>query len=198
MRFRSILVIFACSALFLAACGSDDDSGSLSDQVEQSDTTEAASEDTQAPDETTADDGTTDATTDATSDLGDLGDDLEGLGEDLEDLTGSTIPNMDNLGDCLNFSLAYASVFLAGLGALGGMTEEDVAQAQADLEELQGSVPEELADDFATVSEAYSAYWEELVGTSLMDMGDIEDPMQDPDVAAADENINAWLDENCS
>jgi len=212
MRRRSLaVVLLVFSALFLAACGDDGDEGSLEDQVEQSgdsgdsggsDTTEAADSGD------SGDGGDTDATSDvsealdeldeATDDLGDAGDALDEMPGDLGDL-GEGLEELDDMMDsgCLEFSLAYASVFLSGLGAFGGMSEEEVAQAQADLEELQASVPEELSEDFATVSEAYSSYFEELAGSTLAEMGELEDPMSDPDVAAADENINTWIEENC-
>lgn len=213
MRRRSLaVVLFVFSALFLAACGDDGDEGSLEDQVEQSgdsDTTEADSGDGgDSGDSGDGGDGETDATSDvsealdeldeATDDLGDLGEGLDDMPGDLGDL-GEGLEDLDEFMDsgCLEFSLAYASVFLSGLGAFGGMSEEEVEQAQADLQELQASVPDELQEDFATVADAYSSYFEELAGSTLAEMGELEDPMSDPDVAAADENINAWIEENC-
>lgn len=207
-RFRFAAVLFVFAAVFLAACG-DDDGGSLEDAVD-----EAQSQD--SSDSTDGGDSSDSGDTGDTVDPGDLPeeaqdalDDLEEaqdqLDEELGDLPdvgdlpeGEDIPDLGGLGDCIEWGFAYAGIFLGGLGLLGG-DEGEVEEMQAELEEMQASVPDEIADDFVTVSDAYSEYFEELANSTLSEMGDLEDPITaDPEVSEANDRINAWLEEECS
>lgn len=187
MRLRRTLAALAATSLFFAACGGDDDND-LSEQVEA----EANTDDTAAP----ADD-----TQDAVDDAQDALDDLDSLPGDLGDLgdLGEGLEGLDDFmdSDCLEFSLAYSTMFLGGLGLFGG-DPEAVEQAQDDLAEIEASVPDEIADEFAIVSEAYGEFYEAMGDSTLSEMGDIDDPMSDPEVEEASDAINTWLEEECS
>jgi hypothetical protein len=191
MRLRSILAVFVAASLFFTACG--DDGGDLESEA-QDDSSASASEPADEGDDASepSDEGddASEPSDDSIPDLGDL-DSIPDLG-DLDD----SIPDLGNLGDCLEFSLAYAGLFLTGLGVFGD--EEAVQEAEDQLAELESSVPEELEEEFSIVSEAYGEYFSELADSSLSEMGEIEDPMSDSEVAEADATIQEWLEENCS
>jgi hypothetical protein len=169
---RKLLAALFAGLLLLGACSSDDN-----------------------PDEASSDDTSVDDTTDPT-DLGDLGDlgDLDDLGDlgDLGDVAGLG-------GECVEFSLGYASVFLGSFAALGGADDAEVEEYLDSISELDASVPGEIEDDFAIVSEAYAEYFQVLADDGFASDGAAEatEAIDSDEVTEAQENIDAWLAENC-
>ena len=176
MRLRSILAAVLAALLFLAACGGDSgDPESLASEQQQ--------------DDGGSDSDSNGSGSDSDSDSGSDSDDDIDLpdGDDIPDVFG---------GDCVEFALAYSTVFLGGLAAAFG-SEEDVQEMQSELEDLGGSVPSEIADEFQTLQEAYADYFDSIGDEGIFGAGDIETPEDDPDVVAAQETIDDWLAENC-
>lgn len=173
MRTRSILAAVLAALLFVAACGGDSgDPESLSSEQSQDDSNDGDS-----------DSGGSDSG-DSDGDIGDLGD----LPDQLPDAFG---------GDCVEFALAYSTVFLGGFAAAFG-GEGDIAELEAEMDDLGGSVPSEIADEFNTVTEAYSEYFEGIGDEGLLGAVDVPAPEEDPDVAEAQEVIDDWLADNCA
>lgn len=161
-----------------AGCASSDDSGS-------DENTDETTEET--TDETTAED--TEDTTDSgdSTDGTDLGDDLGDLG-DLGDALG---------GECLEFAVAYASLGLAILGATDESAAEDLG---ATLDELDASVPEEVQDDWEVVRGAYEDWADAISENGLLsdEATEASEALSEGDVADAQANIDAYLEEACS
>ncbi len=172
MRVRSILGAVLAALLLLAACGGD------------SGDPESLASDQQQDDDSNSDDSDGSDSGDSDSDI-DLPD-----SDDLDD-----IPDVFG-GDCLEFALAYSTVFLGGAAALFG-SDEDVADMQSELDDLGGSVPSDIADEFDTVTEAYNEFFEAVGDEGLFGAGDIPAPEDDPDVVEAQATIDAWLADNC-
>lgn len=183
MTTRRLTAALVASVLLFgtaAGCASSDDSGS-------DDTTENTDENT---DETT-DSGDTEDTTDSgdtdTSDLGDLGDELGDLGDELDALGG----------ECLDFAVAYASLGLAILGATDESAADDLS---ATLDELDASVPDEVQDDWETVRAAYEDWATAISENGILsdEATEASEALSEGDVADAQANIDAYLEEACS
>jgi hypothetical protein len=177
MSLRKLLAALFAATLLLAACGGgdDNDDDASTDTTEESDSTESTDESDSAESDT---------------DSGDLGD-LDDLG-DLGDLGG--------LGDCLEFSLGYAGIFLGGLGALGGADEDQIAEYEAQLDELNAAVPDEVSDEFEVVSAAYTEYYEALANNSNTsdEVAEAGEALEADDVVEAQATIDKYLEEECS
>ena len=124
------------------------------------------------------------------SDSGDSVDDLD-LPDDL-DITD--IPGVDD--DCAEFALAYSTVFLGGFAAMFG-GEEEMAEVQAELDELGASVPAEISDEFDIVTESYNEFFEAIGDGGLLGAADVPAPEDDPEGLEAQETIDEWLADNC-
>jgi hypothetical protein len=109
-------------------------------------------------------------------------------------------------GECAEFQMAYLSISFTGmLGA--GVDDAQREQMDAQLGELEELVPAEIEGDFAVVSAALREAM--AVGTGGAGFVGGAEPseeaqreataiLEDPDVVAAQENINAWVERNCS
>ncbi len=182
MRTRRITAALVASVLLFgtaAGCASGSDDEGSSDDTEQ----ESNDTDTTAGD--SGDSGDSGDTED-TGDLGDLGD----LGDDLGDLG-------DLGGDCLEFSLAYSGLYLSVLGAVD---EESAQEIQDSIDELNASVPDDIADDFETVSAAISDWVDAISEYGLLseEATQASEALDEGDVAEANQNIEDWLAEECS
>ena len=188
MTTRRLTAALVASVLLFgtaAGCASSDDSGSGDD----TDTTEESTDET--TDETTDEDtdDTTDEDTDDTSDSGDTTEDTD-LGDlgDLGDVLG---------GECLEFAVAYASL---GLAILGAADESAAEELSATLDELDASVPEEVQDDWEVVRGAYEDWAEAISENGILsdEATEASEALSEGDVAEAQANIDAYLEEACS
>jgi hypothetical protein len=95
------------------------------------------------------------------------------------------LPDLGVAEDCLAVLETYAGL---AASAIGG--PEAAAEARAAAEELKTSLPEDLHDDLDVIADAYAGIAEDgfLDGLGSFD---------DPEFATANENINAYLQENC-
>ncbi|HLT17604.1 MAG TPA: hypothetical protein VK007_12960 [Acidimicrobiales bacterium] len=194
MRKAAALAAVAVLGLGLAACGDDDDSSALDDR--DAATTEDT-EDTGAGDDTDDRDDGDDGSTGGLS-----GNDVD-LGE-LQDVLG---------GECMAFAQAMMVVG-APMASMfgGGDMEAEIEQAGEYFAEVAKNVPAELKEDFDVLAEAFEAFAKGLADAGI----DFEDPatftnpdamaklepamkaLESPRFEAAGENIERWLDENCS
>ena len=174
-RILSALVVACLATFLLAGCG--DDSGEASGG---NSTKELAS----TP-------GSGDSGSDAGSDSGSSGDDSDVTipnMDDLEDLANGSIPDLSefgDLGDCMSQATAYASL---AMSALGG--DDAGASAEAALEQMKSSLPEDLRDDIELLGAAYKKVAEDgfIKGGEAMDT---------PEFQEADANISAYFEETC-
>ena len=183
---KPLAVLFASLLLFgAAACSSDSD------------------DETSTEDASAQDDGATSGDDSSSS-----GDDSSSSGDDSS--SSDDIPDLGNLDDCLEASAAFLQITLIPLGAAFGGSEEDMAELEQSLEELDASIPDEVSDDYQIVREAYADYAEAMGGldlsgdpTALLDP-DVADQLEeasaaleDPEVVEAQENIQAYFEELC-
>jgi hypothetical protein len=119
----------------------------------------------------------------------------------LNDITGGGAT-----GDCIGASVAYATLVLEPLGFMGGATQEQIDKFEQDTKDLQAKIPSELQGDFQTVADAYKAYGDALKGIDFGDlfnpdtqkkMEDASSKLDDPDVKAAQDNIDAYFKDTC-
>ena len=107
------------------------------------------------------------------------------------ELTDLSIPS--NLGldsSCLTVALAYASVGLALLPALGGTGTFDATQLQSAVTSLSSEVPSELSGDVQALAEVA----QEANGKSLIDVSTLLDSDK---YTTATKHIEDWVSTNC-
>jgi hypothetical protein len=201
MRNRSTitaaLALAAATIFTIAACGS---SVTGSAQPNQSAAASAVSETSQTSRTSETSERTSEELTIPT-DLSQLSAELSalqsGLPSDLSipsDLgipSGLSIPS--NLGldsPCLTVALAYASVGLALLPALGGNGTFDATQLQSAITSLAAEVPPELAGDVQALAEVA----QEANGKSLVEVSELLDSEK---YTTATKHIEDWTTANC-
>lgn len=185
---KLVLALLAALSLLLAACGDDDDT--------------AAEAETTEPD-----DGSDDTGSDDTQDTG--SDDTE-TGDDDPDLDGA------DLGECgffVDFAAAFEDVDPTELFAPGG--EADFGSFFGPIAEqfqnVADGAPDEIQDSFQVVADEFGAVAEQLDGV-VLDLSDpqnvdpealaaletMETSFDTPEFNAASDEIEAWMDANCS
>jgi hypothetical protein len=199
MRNRSTvtaaLALAAATILTIAACGS---SVTGSAQPNQAAAASAESETSQTPETSARTTEDLSVPTELPTDLSDLTADLSALQSLLpsdlaipSELTDLSIPS--NLGldsPCLTVALAYASVGLALLPALGGTGNFDATQLQSAVTSLAEEVPSELAGDVQALAEVA----QEADGKSLIDVSTLLDSDK---YTTATKHIEDWVSTNC-
>ncbi len=199
MDLRKGTAALVAAVLLLGACSSDD-GGEAADK--DSTTTEAVetTETTEATDDT-ADDGGDDMTDDAADDSGDDGSDDsdDGSGDD-EDASGD-LGDLGQMGECFDASMTWLGVAAAPFLAMDpDLTEEELAEAQAQFEELGSTLPDEIADDIEVMADAFAEFAETFDPDGGMDfeaMAEMGEVFDSPEYTEASENIDAWFAENC-
>jgi hypothetical protein len=179
VRWLTIAVV-ALSALALvgAGCGGDDEEAS-----DETTLTDTVTDDT-TTDETTTDEGTTDETTTDDDD-------------DLDELAS---------GECRD--LAGAGQKLSEAFGAGNLSDEDIDDASRLFDEFADSAPEEIRADLQVLAEVWEVYAEVLPDLQV-EPGETPDPealaklqeasaqIDQQEVTAASERIEAWATENC-
>lgn len=109
-------------------------------------------------------------------------------------------------GECAQFQMAYLTMSFTGiLGA--GADEAQAAQFQEELSDLESLTPSEIRDDMAVVAAAFRESLRIATGgQGLVGQGEsseelnreAEAVLEQPEVVAAQENINRWVEENCA
>ena len=102
-----------------------------------------------------------------------------------EDTDSTDIDDIDfeGLGDCLEISMAYASVYFAVIG-----DEDAMKEALGQLEEISVQVPDSIQDDFEVLVDGFSE------ANGLIEVGEF---METDEYIEADENISAFLEDSC-
>jgi len=199
MRNRSTvtaaLALAAATILTIAACGS---SVTGSAQPNQAAAASAESETSQTPETSARTTEDLSVPTELPTDLSDLTADLSALQSLLpsdlaipSELTDLSIPS--NLGldsPCLTVALAYASVGLALLPALGGTGNFDATQLQSAVTSLAEEVPSELAGDVQALAEVA----QEANGKSFTDVIALTESEK---YTTATKHIEDWVSTNC-
>jgi len=199
MRNRSTvtaaLALAAATILTIAACGS---SVTGSAQPNQAAAASAESETSQTPETSARPTEDLSVPTELPTDLSDLTADLSALQSLLpsdlaipSELTDLSIPS--NLGldsPCLTVALAYASVGLALLPALGGTGNFDATQLQSAVTSLAEEVPSELAGDVQALAEVA----QEANGKSFTDVIALTESEK---YTTATKHIEDWTSTNC-
>jgi len=199
MRNRSTvtaaLALAAATILTIAACGS---SVTGSAQPNQAAAASAESETSQTPETSARTTEDLSVPTELPTDLSDLTADLSALQSVLpsdlsipSELTDLSIPS--NLGldsPCLTVALAYASVGLALLPALGGTGNFDATQLQSAVTSLAEEVPSELAGDVQALAEVA----QEANGKSFTDVIALTESEK---YTTATKHIEDWTSTNC-
>jgi len=205
MRNRSTvtaaLALAAATILTIAACGTSvtgsaqpNQAAAVSAESETSQTS-GTSRSAQTSARTTQD---LSVPTELPTDLSDLTAELSALQSVLpsdlsipSELTDLSIPS--NLGldsSCLTVALAYASVGLALLPALGGTGTFDAKQLQSAVTSLSSEVPSELSGDVQALAEVA----QEANGKSLIDVSTLLDSDK---YTTATKHIEDWVSTNC-
>jgi len=118
----------------------------------------------------------------------------------------SGLSSLGSAGDCLQVSLAYATLILEPLGFAGGATQDDLNKFEQQVQDLKAKIPDEIKGEFQTVADAYKAYGDELKGLNLGDLlnPDTQQKLQDasakidsPEVKAAQDKINTYFKDKC-
>lgn len=111
----------------------------------------------------------------------------------------------DDAETCLEIGLAYAGLGIGMLGSAFGADTGDVEELNRQLEELETKVPDEIADDFQIVADAFAEFGNAMTSTG----GNILDPatqqaleeaseaLEAPEVTEAQANIEAYLEREC-
>jgi len=189
------LALAAATILTIAACGS---SVTGSAQPNQAAAASAESETSQTPETSARTTEDLSVPTELPTDLSDLTADLSALQSLLpsdlaipSELTDLSIPS--NLGldsPCLTVALAYASVGLALLPALGGTGNFDATQLQSAVTSLAEEVPSELAGDVQALAEVA----QEANGKSFTDVIALTESEK---YTTATKHIEDWTSTNC-
>jgi hypothetical protein len=165
---RRFLLLFAIAlaglTLVAAGCGGDDDESSEEAVPALTETTEEATEEEATEEETTTEEEATEEET-TTEESGDTG------GASTE--------------DCQEFAQATADIS----SALTGSTDPE--QLKATFEEITAAAPDEIKDDFETLSEYVGAVAD--AGTDATKLAGLDTS----GVQEASQNITTWMTENC-
>lgn len=192
---KKLLALLCAVALVGAtACGSGDD------------TEDTATQDVDAEQEATrADDEDTDATDDDDADEVD-DDDAD---DDADDQAGSNGEFTGDLGECMELSGALMSLMFLPMVGMFGIEDEEIREMEEEMAQFGGSVPSELEDDIEVINDAFDSFLSEAGSFDFDDEMDIFDPevtermeaaaeeLESPEVEAAFENLEAFLEENC-
>ncbi|MCD9623723.1 hypothetical protein [Rhabdothermincola salaria] len=140
-------------------------------------------------------------TTEATDDSGSDSDD-GGSSGDLDNALG-----MFGDDECTNVGLAYATISLGALGSMfgGAMEDEELQEMEDELAGLGAEIPDEIADDFEVIQDAFAEFGEALGegGGNIFDpeyqekMEEAGAALESDEVTEAQANIEEWLAENC-
>ena len=199
MRNRSTvtaaLALAAATILTIAACGSSVTGSAQPNQAAAASAESETSQTSETSERTTED---LSVPSELPTDLSDLTADLSALQSVLpsdlsipSELTDLSIPS--NLGldsPCLTVALAYASVGLALLPALGGTGNFDATQLQSAVTSLAEEVPSELAGDVQALAEVA----QEANGKSFTDVIALTESEK---YTTATKHIEDWTSTNC-
>lgn len=139
---------------------------------------------TKKNDDVSAGSASTEAQSDAETSTTEKSTSTTGSASSADDGSDSSIPDLGNLGDCLEVSLSYASLFLGAAFA----TDDQKAELEQQLDEIRGKVPADIQDDLDTIRQGM----ENTDG--IVELGEYLDSDEFKD---ADANVQAYFEETC-
>jgi hypothetical protein len=103
-------------------------------------------------------------------------------------------------GDCVQFETAFATLTLTDTFTAGAdeSQRDEIDQALAD---LRGEIPSEIEDDYNVVADAYRQAIQAAtpgVDPTSPELQEAEAKLNSPEVLEAQDNINRWIEENCT
>lgn len=179
MRSRA-LTLLGAAVLLLAAPACGDDGGSditRTGSADRSATTSAdAAPDDSAPDDSAPDDGASD----------------DGTSSDPSDLPIPSIPGMPGLGDLPGLTdLPEDCTAALAFGYVAAAAATDLTpEQQEQIEAARDSLPEDIRDDYDVLASAF-----EKLGDQ--DIIGFTEAIGSPEVATAQQNITAYIEEAC-
>ena len=96
----------------------------------------------------------------------------------------SDIPGLGDLGDCLEVSLAYASIFITATFA----NDDQMNELEQQLDEIKGKVPADIQDDLDVISQGMAD------ADGIAGVGEFLDS---DEFKEADANIQQYFEESC-
>jgi hypothetical protein len=137
---------------------------------------------------------------DDSDDADDDNSDDDSSDDDMDDLDGA-LDDLNALGPCMDAAIAWASIALAPLTLMSpDVTEEQIEELNATIEEMEADIPEEIADDLLVIQEAFAEYAEAFDADGTLDLQALEamgEMMESDEYVEASENVDAWFTENC-
>jgi hypothetical protein len=119
-------------------------------------------------------------------------------------LAGGLIPGLPG-GDCVQFQMAYMTLTMGGFLSFGADPSQ-IDELDQQLREMGGMVPSEIEDDFDIVTGAFRESMQVALGSGALIGGEpseeqtreAEAILESPEVLEAQENVNNWLEDNCT
>lgn len=108
-------------------------------------------------------------------------------------------------GECAEFQVAYLSLsFTSILGAGADPAQQE--QLENELGELESLAPDAIQDDMSVVADAFRESLQVATGGQGLLAGEASAErdaeaqaiLEDPEVVQAQENINRWVEDNCT
>jgi hypothetical protein len=108
-------------------------------------------------------------------------------------------------GDCVQFQMAYMTLTMGGFLSFGADPSQ-MDELDQQLREMGGMVPSEIEDDFDIVTRAFRESMQIALGSGALIGGEpseeqtreAEAILESPEVVEAQENVNNWLEDNCT
>jgi hypothetical protein len=167
---KKLLAALLATVFVFSFVACSDDGGDEETTTTDEETTESTDEESTESTDEESTESTDEESTDATDE------------EATDDTTG--LDDLDNLGDCLEVSLTYAGLFLSLLPG----AEVDSAEIEQSLDEIRGSVPEDVQDDLDVIADGLA---------DADSYEDVSDFLDSDEFTEADANINAYFEEEC-
>ena len=181
LRVPVAILLAASLGIGVAACGGDSDEEKAEKAIAEA--IEKANDDLE----------------NASDDLDQAEDKAEDKADDANDEvddSDTSMPDLENLGDCMEISFAYAGLALASLGgAMGGedISDADMAELKKSIEELRKDLPKEIQEDFGVVAEAYDQLFEKGFTNK-----DAQKALESDKFTEASENVQEYIDDLCA
>jgi hypothetical protein len=107
--------------------------------------------------------------------------------------------------ECAQFQFSFMTLTMSGMMSASA-DEAQRAQFESDLDQLEDLAPSEIADDMTIVADAFresisvATGGRGLIGgeETAESTAEAEAVLQQPEVVEAQENINQWVEDNCS
>lgn len=152
----------------------------------------------------------------ACGDDGDGGDEAADVGETTTTADDSSsddtdLTDFDFTGECAAFVEAFGAAGASIGSAFSGGSGDDLEEVASYFEEVADDVPEDIRADFEVFAEAYADFARALAESgvdfsdpqgadpeALAALQEVSEAFSAPEVQEASDNINAWVEANCT